>query len=273
MAVFSGTVTDVQRSPRTDGLPGAIYPRRSPSTWSTRARSTPRRSRCRPTATGPRAASARWPSDTEYMFFVTGTGDPWVATGDERHPDQQRRRSSPRSGGSSAPGQPPIQPPPETAVFTPVDTSEPQSLSRAAAPGAALVLVGLLGPRGRARRRAAGRASRQALEVHPAGVARLRAAGCRPAAAAGHAARAHRQPAAHLLELRPRGHLLGVDRGLDAVEEPLEPADQLGLGDPQLALGRRLVLGERQRQPLQLLDQLRARARPRARGSRPGGSP
>jgi hypothetical protein len=30
-------------------------------------------------------------------------------------------------------------------VFTPVDTSEPQSFSRAAAPGAALGLVGLLG--------------------------------------------------------------------------------------------------------------------------------
>ena len=47
------------------------------------------------------------------------------------------------------------------------------------------------------------------------------------------------QRAAHLLELRPRGHLLGVDRGLDAVEEALEPADQLGLGDPQLGVGRR----------------------------------
>ena len=51
-----------------------------------------------------------------------------------------------------------------------------------------------------------------------------------------------RQRPTHLLELRASGHLLGVDRGLDAVEQPLEPADQLGLGDPQLALaGRPLV--------------------------------
>ena len=49
---------------------------------------------------------------------------------------------------------------------------------------------------------------------------------------------AGRQRAAHLLELGARGHLLGIDRGLDAVEEALEPADQLGLGDAQLALGR-----------------------------------
>ena len=52
------------------------------------------------------------------------------------------------------------------------------------------------------------------------------------------AALAHREGAAHLLELGAGGHLLGVDRGLDAVEEALEPADELGLRDPQLALGR-----------------------------------
>src|SRR4051794_5470350 len=40
------------------------------------------------------------------------------------------------------------------------------------------------------------------------------------------------QRAAHLLQLCPGSHLLGVDRGLDAVEEALEPADELGLRDP-----------------------------------------
>ena len=54
---------------------------------------------------------------------------------------------------------------------------------------------------------------------------------------------ARRQRLAHLLELGAGGHLLGVDGGLDAVEEALEPADQLGLGDPQLALRRCGVLG------------------------------
>ena len=82
-------------------------------------------------------------------------------------------------------------------------------------------------------------------------------AGAGAAGAAGEAADAGRQgPAAHLLELRAGRHLLGEQRGLDAVEQALEPADQLGLGDPQLGLGRDRVVGERQRDPLQLVDQL-----------------
>ena len=65
-----------------------------------------------------------------------------------------------------------------------------------------------------------------------------------------------RQRAAHLLELGPGRHLLGEQRGLDAVEQALQPAHQLGLGDPQLGVARYLVLGERQRQPLELVDEL-----------------
>ena len=65
-----------------------------------------------------------------------------------------------------------------------------------------------------------------------------------------------RERAAHLLELRPGRHLLGEQRGLDAVEQALQPADQLGLRDPQLGLAGQLVLGERQRQPFELADQL-----------------
>src|SRR6516164_10747802 len=41
---------------------------------------------------------------------------------------------------------------------------------------------------------------------------------------------------AHLLELCASRHLLGEQRGLDAVEQPLQPADQLRLGDAQLGV-------------------------------------
>ena len=52
--------------------------------------------------------------------------------------------------------------------------------------------------------------------------------------------------AAHLLELRAGRHLLGEQGRLDAVEQPLEPTDQLRLRDAKLRLGRRLAR-ERQR--------------------------
>ncbi len=61
---------------------------------------------------------------------------------------------------------------------------------------------------------------------------------------------------AHLLELLTGRDLLGEQRRLDAVEQPLEPADELGLGDPELAVARDLVVLERQRQRAQLLLQI-----------------
>ncbi len=41
-----------------------------------------------------------------------------------------------------------------------------------------------------------------------------------------------RGPALHLLELGLSGHLLAPERRLDAVEQTLEPSDQLRLRDP-----------------------------------------
>jgi hypothetical protein len=144
MAVFSGVVTDVQRGARTDGLPGAIYTQTvtvdlvyqgNITTETVTVQTDRNRAAC---SLGALAA------DTEYMFFVTGNGQPWLATGTSgtRPTDEAVVAKVVELLGE---GVPPIEPPPETAVFTPVDTSEPQSLSRAAAPGAALVLVGLLG--------------------------------------------------------------------------------------------------------------------------------
>ena len=44
------------------------------------------------------------------------------------------------------------------------------------------------------------------------------------------------------------------------MEQALKPSHQLSLRDPQLRLARDLVLGERERQALELIDQLRSQA-------------
>ena len=74
---------------------------------------------------------------------------------------------------------------------------------------------------------------------------------------AGHARLGARGQLADLLELLAGGQLLGEQRRLDAVEQPLQPADELRLGHPDLALGRHLAVAERQGQHLQLVLEVR----------------
>ena len=144
MAVFSGVVTDVQRSPRTDGLEGAFYLQTVTVDQVYQGKVTTETVTVLTDRNRAGCSLGALTKDVDYMFFVTGTGEPWVASG----------TSGTRISNDSViaqvvdligPGAPPIQPAPEPATFTPVDTSEPQSFSRAAAPGGALVLVGLLG--------------------------------------------------------------------------------------------------------------------------------
>src|SRR5699024_6612463 len=49
---------------------------------------------------------------------------------------------------------------------------------------------------------------------------------------------------AHRFELVLREHLLGHERGLDPVEQALQPADELRMRDPDLRLGGSLREGE-----------------------------
>ena len=153
-AVFSGTVTDVVKQERTDGQAGAFYQQTVTVDLVYQGKIDTEVVMVQTDRNLAQCSLGQLVTGSEYMFFVTGTGDPWYASG-----GSGTRVSDPtvvtEVEGVLGQGKPPVEPAPEKAVFTPVETSAPQSLSRSAAPGAALVLIGLLGlllVRGLARR-------------------------------------------------------------------------------------------------------------------------
>jgi hypothetical protein len=145
MAVFTGEVTGSTREDRPAGQQGAYFPHDVTVTRVYQGEVDSDAAVVR-TETGParECGLGRLSTGTEYMFFVDGSGDPWVATGT----------------GGTAPvtaelvakverllgeGTDPVPAEPEPAEFFPVEVDAPQTLSRAVAPGLALVLIGLLG--------------------------------------------------------------------------------------------------------------------------------
>jgi hypothetical protein len=143
-AVFSGMVSDQQKQPRTDGIPGALYLQTVTVTLVYRGAIHTETVQVQTDRARGACSLGALQLNRDYMFFVSGTGEPWVASGTSGTRPENKKVDAEVSALLGE-GVPPVAPPPETAEFTPVDTSEPQSLSRLAAPGAALVLLGLLG--------------------------------------------------------------------------------------------------------------------------------
>lgn len=155
MAVFSGQVTAVTEQAKPAGEQGVYYLQDVTVTRVYQGEIDSEAVQVRSEKTPKQCSLGELAVGTEYMFFTVSSGDPWVA----------------ESGGGTVPvdaevvekvqrvlgeGRDPVPPAPESAEFTPVETGEPTTLSRAAAPGLALILVGLLGlvvVRGLGRRR------------------------------------------------------------------------------------------------------------------------
>lgn len=144
MAVFSGEVTAVTEQAKPAGEPGSYYLqdvsvarvyRGEIDTETVQVRSETRPKEC---SLGPLTVG------TQYMFFAVSAGEPWVAEsgGGTVAADAEVVDKVERLLGE---GRDPVPPAPESAEFTPVQTGEPTTLSRAAAPGLALILIGLLG--------------------------------------------------------------------------------------------------------------------------------
>jgi hypothetical protein len=86
-------------------------------------------------------------ADTRYLFFVrvseADAADLFANSCGGTGPAKSARTQ--KIVALLGPGSTPIPPTPEEATFTPVAGAEPATLTRLAAPGAAMVVVGLLG--------------------------------------------------------------------------------------------------------------------------------
>ena len=144
MAVFSGEVTAVTKEEKPAGEAGATYLHDVTVTRVYQGEVTTEAVQVRSDRTPKECSLGELEVGTTYVFFVVSSGDPWVAPsgGGTAVADTELVDKVVRILG---PGRVPVPPAPESAEFTPVNTADPTTLSRAAAPGVALVLIGLLG--------------------------------------------------------------------------------------------------------------------------------
>jgi hypothetical protein len=142
-AVFAGTVTDVSRAPKRGARPvtatydvqvDRVY-KGNVGTETVQVASTRTRKTCRRLVLAPEHA---------YVFFVATEGSAFTADTCSGTAGATARLIA-KVQRMLGDGRSPVPARPEQAVFTRVADAEPPTLTRMAAPGVALVLVGLLG--------------------------------------------------------------------------------------------------------------------------------
>jgi len=143
-AVFVGKVINSSRAARTDGLPGEVFTQPVAVTRVYQGNVASDQVVVQSDRQPKQCTVGRLLVGSTYVFFVQGDGDPWVAVGGGGTTTSTARLLS-QVERLLGDGRQPIPPSPETVTFTPVRVDEPLKLSRVAAPGAALVIVGLLG--------------------------------------------------------------------------------------------------------------------------------
>ena len=144
MAVFAGEVTAVTREEKPAGEKGAYFLQDVTVTRVYQGDVETETTQVRSEKTPKECSLGELEVGTAYLFFVASSGNPWIAQsgGGTAVADAALVEKVVRVLGE---GRLPVPPAPESAEFTSVDTDEPTTLSRAAAPGLALVLIGLLG--------------------------------------------------------------------------------------------------------------------------------
>jgi hypothetical protein len=142
--VFTGTVTAVMSAQKTDGQRGAVM------TYDVEVdrvyKGDVSTSEVQVTSEGGSGACGlgQLAADKRYVFFAKSDGTDLSADscgGTARASDELVTKVERLLGG----GRGPVPTAPEKAVFTAVADAEPETLTRLAAPGVALVLAGLLG--------------------------------------------------------------------------------------------------------------------------------